>query len=337
MISPNPLLSICIPTYNRGALLENCLRSVIADVAAFAVPICVSDNGSTDDTDARVRALQQSHYPHLTYQKVPTNEGIDRNIVRAVSMASTPYAWIFGDDDEMVPGAIARVLHVLAEQPAVVVVNRTEYSPDLQVVLKEQTLEAKNDRRINDAEDLLVACAWYVTFVGALVVNVGYWSTVRAERYFDTDFVHVGVVYEYFKTGMLGVVLAAPLIRCRTGTNSWSERVYEVWVRNWGATVWRLPSRYGLRAKRTVIRYFLDPIVLMLLSARAAGRYDVREFGQNIMPNYSVLHPRAMLALAAALVPRNLAIAITRLQRFVRRKGGFRAAWRPAQGSEARP
>ena len=45
-------LSICIPTYNRAQHLSNCLQSLISmrKPKGFQFEICISDNGSNDNT-----------------------------------------------------------------------------------------------------------------------------------------------------------------------------------------------------------------------------------------------------------------------------------------------
>ena len=49
----SPLLSICIPTYNRRDFLETCLRSVVEELERHpdtSIEVVVSDNASTDGT-----------------------------------------------------------------------------------------------------------------------------------------------------------------------------------------------------------------------------------------------------------------------------------------------
>ena len=45
------LLSICIPNYNRGKYLNNCLNSILLakSISSLKFEICISDNGSTDN------------------------------------------------------------------------------------------------------------------------------------------------------------------------------------------------------------------------------------------------------------------------------------------------
>lgn len=47
-----PLLSICIPTYNRASYLEGAILNIITDNAfGDEVEIIISDNASTDNTE----------------------------------------------------------------------------------------------------------------------------------------------------------------------------------------------------------------------------------------------------------------------------------------------
>ena len=45
------LLSICIPNYNRGKYLNNCLNSILIakSFSSLKFEICISDNGSKED------------------------------------------------------------------------------------------------------------------------------------------------------------------------------------------------------------------------------------------------------------------------------------------------
>src|SRR5262249_43627784 len=73
-----PLLSICIPTYNRSHFLKECLRSLFAQTFDHsAVEVIVSDNASTDDTPNVVRKYAE-RYPIVKYVRNETNIGADR-------------------------------------------------------------------------------------------------------------------------------------------------------------------------------------------------------------------------------------------------------------------
>ena len=52
MSDVKPLLSICIPTYNRSGYLEQCLESIVHQERFDEIEVIISDNCSTDDTEA---------------------------------------------------------------------------------------------------------------------------------------------------------------------------------------------------------------------------------------------------------------------------------------------
>src|SRR5579862_8549592 len=105
----NQTLAVCIPTYKRPDQLQQCVRSVIAAAAPYCVPIVIVDD-STDDTNRQVIADLQAQYEYIATERNTSNQGIDRNIVRSVDLCPCEYAWILGEDDRMLPGAIRTVL-----------------------------------------------------------------------------------------------------------------------------------------------------------------------------------------------------------------------------------
>lgn len=112
-------LSICIPTYNRAAHLANCLNSIILcnSQSDFKFQVCVSDNHSTDGTEEVVRGAQSSI--DIKYHKNSSNLGIPRNFLNVVSMADGDFVWLIGDDDLLMPNAIAELYKLIGEHPRV--------------------------------------------------------------------------------------------------------------------------------------------------------------------------------------------------------------------------
>ncbi len=80
-----PLLSICIPTYNRSGLLKETLDSLVVqpEFACGRVEIVISDNASTDGTQALCEEYLQK-YPGLRYFRNAENVR-DRNFPLALS------------------------------------------------------------------------------------------------------------------------------------------------------------------------------------------------------------------------------------------------------------
>lgn len=112
-------ISICIPTFNRAAHLENCLRSIAASASRSPVElqVCVSDNCSTDATEQVVHAAQG--YLAIKYQRTATNVGMARNFLNVVAMADGDFVWMIGDDDLLMPDALGTLSSLIADHPRV--------------------------------------------------------------------------------------------------------------------------------------------------------------------------------------------------------------------------
>ena len=113
-----PLLSICIPTYNRADLLRGCLECLAAEIAPFGdeVELIVSDNCSTDHTPEVVE--QMSKKTKIRYNRNNVNLGAVGNIkILVEQLATGEFCWLIGDDDIPREGAIRKVLALICDKP----------------------------------------------------------------------------------------------------------------------------------------------------------------------------------------------------------------------------
>lgn len=114
-----PLVSICIPTYNRSRYLDSLLFSLTEHLAGFPYPfeVLVGDNASTDDTSDTV-ARFSSLLP-LRYFRHDTNLGGPANWQALVAQASGKYLVYVADDDGLLGAEMARVIQQLEANPDV--------------------------------------------------------------------------------------------------------------------------------------------------------------------------------------------------------------------------
>jgi len=111
-----PLLSICIPTYNRAELLEAALTSLAPQVRKLGkeVELIVSDNCSTDNSRDVVERLGQQ-FP-IRYHRNAENVGAMRNILSLVSEHSSgEFCWVMGDDEMVREGGVRKLLQAIKE------------------------------------------------------------------------------------------------------------------------------------------------------------------------------------------------------------------------------
>jgi glycosyltransferase involved in cell wall biosynthesis len=89
-------VSVVIPTYNRGASLEETLRLCLEATGGAAVEFVVIDDGSTDDTPQRLQRLA-AEFPQIRFASIPNGgPGQARNV--GVRMATHEIVLFQGDD-----------------------------------------------------------------------------------------------------------------------------------------------------------------------------------------------------------------------------------------------
>jgi glycosyltransferase involved in cell wall biosynthesis len=118
------ILTIGIPTYNRQEKLKKCMDSVVNQQVDGNVEILISDNASKDATQEYVKKVISSKNSVISYVRNKTNEGFDNNILNIYKNAKGRYVWFLSDDDEMLPGALGRVIEALTNyEPTVLYPN----------------------------------------------------------------------------------------------------------------------------------------------------------------------------------------------------------------------
>ena len=110
----NPILSICIPTYDRANLLKMAIGELIPQIIKFnnSVELIISDNCSIDGTNKVVENARR--YCPIRYYKNNKNEGMARNIKKLCNIYATgEFGWIIGDDDLININGVEKVLYVI--------------------------------------------------------------------------------------------------------------------------------------------------------------------------------------------------------------------------------
>jgi abequosyltransferase len=110
----DPILSICIPTYNRSKYLFRLLESLVHEIADNSLPvnIKITNNASTDDTKSVCDDFSKK-YDFISVVHQLENYGADFNISTAFSLSNGKYTWIIGDDDYASEGAITLLLNLI--------------------------------------------------------------------------------------------------------------------------------------------------------------------------------------------------------------------------------
>lgn len=125
-----PLLSICIPTYQRAGFLKLTLESITAQ-AAFRdgddIEVVVSDNHSPDETREVVEAFVQAFPGKVFYQRPETALTPDQNFEFVLGHGRGTYLKLHNDNLAFREGSLAAMLQLVlatqAEKPILFFTN----------------------------------------------------------------------------------------------------------------------------------------------------------------------------------------------------------------------
>jgi glycosyltransferase involved in cell wall biosynthesis len=128
MILNIPLISICIPSYNRPESLKILLESIDGDESYIEIVI------SEDSAPQRKLVSQivneyiiNSNY-NVNYHENEQNLGYDGNLRKLIELAKGKFVLFMGDDDWFYPGALNLYITFLKENMNVGYVLRSYYS-----------------------------------------------------------------------------------------------------------------------------------------------------------------------------------------------------------------
>lgn len=116
MMCKLPLLSICIPTYNRADLLKNCVESIVTNYDFDEeVEVVISDNASDDNT-LEVCEMFTSKYPNVKYYRNDHNIGGEANFIKVLELASGQFIKLYNDYNLLTKGGLHQFKEIIKSQ-----------------------------------------------------------------------------------------------------------------------------------------------------------------------------------------------------------------------------
>ena len=106
-------VSVCVPTYNGAAFIEETLRSIV-NQSYQDFELLVVDDGSTDAT---LDIVQSFSDPRIQLRRNPERLGIPANWNRCLDLAGGEFVCVFHQDDVMQPDNLERKVHLLSADP----------------------------------------------------------------------------------------------------------------------------------------------------------------------------------------------------------------------------
>lgn len=267
-----PLLSICIPTYNRAKFLNESLFRFQREFVNldFNVELLVSDNHSSDETQEVVHKYIQEGLK-IEYIRNEKNSGADLNFVQCFQRAKGKYIWLIGDDDYIKEGFLSKLLVCLGKGTYGLVHLKCN-SRNSEFQYKECT----------EAESLFIQINYFITFISANIFNSKYVSEINYEQYIGTNFIQM----PYYITSALSeknnLIIDCTILDCAADKNSnGGYNYFEVFVSNY-LSIWksflekkRLSRGTYEKLKYSVFRKFHLDRINRFLFKKDIGQFKV--------------------------------------------------------------
>lgn len=146
-----PILVIAIPTWNRAVYLEENLtllcNEIVNQSLENSIRVFVSDNASDDET-ASVCDKFKKQYAFFDFHRQPENLGANANFATAIQKSNGEYAWLFGDDDLIVPEALNKLLEDIKQYKPDILTGASVYAE----TQKKATCVDIHDKHFGDRE-----------------------------------------------------------------------------------------------------------------------------------------------------------------------------------------
>jgi len=262
-----PLLSICIPTYNRAAYIAKSLTAIINQVRSDdSVEIIVADNHSQDNTESIVREFVEKN-PYIIYVRREQNLGAARNFLGLMHQASGEYILLLGDDDILSKNAISILLKRLYEKHYGVL-----YIESRAVEKKVPLFEEYKDQT-----DFIKAISYYYTFMSSFVFRKDIVETIDdPERYIPSHLLQMPFYIKSTLTSNLNVITREQIfetIGLASATNG-GYNYFDVFV-HWYLEIWKeyLPDEKLLTWLKKDIWYFVWGYTKRLLIRKDVGNF----------------------------------------------------------------
>lgn len=266
-------LTIAVPTFNRCNLLDSFLSYHLPIAKKYGVQVLISDNGSTDDTKEVLKKWCYK-FSNIKVVSLVVNIGPERNFENALKKSDGKYVWLVGDTYRVPEKGIMYILEDF-DEPEFYVFNLTGR------LSLESNVYKDNNNLLSELGGLM-SCLSCLVFKNDIVNKLDF------ERYYDSWFMHTGIVLDFFSRGRSSLKWIRDISVESFGYSSlnkknWSQtdKVLFIAAKSWLNFVFSLPVSYPVEEKFKMGKAFNDVSGLFslkgLLNLRSLGLLSFKE------------------------------------------------------------
>lgn len=272
-MNKQPILSLCIPTYNRASHLDELLTRIKLQyktpLHGELIELLISDNCSNDNTPAIVSKHIDNGLP-INYVRNLENLGMDGNFVQCFKMARGKYIWLLGDDDYLKEGAFDKLLSILNSDENYGLVH-------LQIGGNEQ----KEATVYHNAQKFISEISNWITYISSNIVHGEFVQVIDFEKYMGTYFTLMPLYLTATFHTQSNVIIHERLFEDGADTQrNGGYNFFEVFVTNYHAILWEFVLSgklnfciFQIIKYRTFKRIILSFIYLLLIKKQKSNFY----------------------------------------------------------------
>jgi glycosyltransferase involved in cell wall biosynthesis len=263
MKNNSPLISFCVPTYNREKYLIKSLDSIISQIddenKRKKIEIIVSNNCSTDRT-AEIAESYRLSFPNINITVINNNSnlGMDGNFLNCYKNSNGKYTCLISDDDFLLDGSVSYIINTLESNPSIDGIFLNPFpiagcSPEKEVI-------------IHSKDDMLDLIGNRLVHLGALLFKTEIFLKNIYDRHTGSFLVISYVFLDVLNNGN-GIQFTKRKFYDITQNNSGGYNFFDVFITSYYNLLDHASSigfSYGsiIRARHQHLRHFIIPFAI---------------------------------------------------------------------------
>jgi len=199
MIEEKPLISVCIPAFNRPEFMSDLLDTIVSqNFRNFEIVVCEDNSPKSCEVEEVVNRYINNHVDiDIIFIRNSETLGYDGNFRKLIDVSNGQYCVFMGDDDLMCAGALLKISEVVNKfNPGVIIRSWARADRDTKVV--EEVFRYFDDDRLFEAGKNGI-----VTMYRRSVAIAGYTVKRDLAKKHSTSRFDGTLLYQLYLTGMV--------------------------------------------------------------------------------------------------------------------------------------
>lgn len=273
-----PLLSLCIPTYNRAEILKRTLTNIVND-ADFddSIEIIISDNASTDNTQEVCQSFCNI-YENIHYYR--NNENInDSNFFLVLSKGKGKYVKLSNDTITYKNGALKMIKDRIQQAS----LNENIF------FFQNNEFFSQKSIKFQSLNQFMNASNYYITWI----TNFGCWNHILSriktpQKYSQLKLTQVDWFLQLVKQQNIGIIHFGNYYEVERVSKKGGYNIYDVFINNF-LHILKANQIKGITfeiQKYRLLRYFIFPWKKKLQKDSDLYSFETTHANSIIMKNY---------------------------------------------------